>query len=766
MQCQQAAAGTAGRRPRAVAEECRTLYAEAADPEGFPPRVALPDEYSRALTASARTLEDWERRAGAWSARAGDDYRALAARAADQESRDALVRRAALGAAPLALVSGAWLQWLSSPGNGDSELTMRTLALYAQDLGAGHPGADRGSAYRALLHHLRLAERAAPATRLTQDPQVSDLAFALPGPLLAMSRRPDEHRAELVGADLCLRAAGLLPPLALVRELLPAAADWTALDPGAARRADTPTGLALARAAAAALPAGSPDAPGLIAGFRWALDLLQRWSSGLYEEVSAALDPAHDMAELLRLRAREAALYHQEFKVAGRPLGDWFAEARTAPHGLLRALAASRLVRPGSPERSPLLRGLISENGPMFRIFSPADEAVIRRWIRSLPAGAVAVADRGGQATDVPVPVTAMDTAVETTMDTDTVTVTVTVTDPDPNPAPSPDTTRPLPAPAAVRAPAARRDRSPGTLREAYHLLLSRGDTPALRRYATGYVHGWLARSRVGWDTAGHLPPHHWDPRGLRPWLQEQHDRHGREFEQGAGAPVPSREALVDATVQLAPLTLIDGSWLQGFTDYGHASSDVGHLLFSTYWDELGNGDLGLNHPLIYREVLREMGVELPPTASREFAQWPGFREESFELPVYWLCIGRLPRTFLPEVLGLNVAMELSGVGGGYRRARIGLEAYGFSTRFVDIHNTIDNVATGHSAWAADAVDAYMATVPSVLGPGCEPGIWERVRTGYRSLNPPGGRRARRAARHATRAYENRRPYGNKGEVH
>lgn len=758
MQRQQAAAGTAARRSRAVAEDCRTLYAQSADPEGFPPPVAIPDEYSRALTASAQTLEEWERRAGAWAARAGDDYRALAARAADQEARDALVRRAALGAAPLALVSGAWLQWLSSPGNGDSELTMRTLALYAQDLGAGHPGADRGSAYRALLHHLRLADRAAPVTRLTQDPQVSDLAFALPAPLLAMSRRPDEHRAELVGADLCLRAVGLLPPLAVVRELLPAAADWTVLDPGAARRTDTPTGLALARAAAAALPAESPDPSGLIAGFRWALDLLQRWSSGLYEEVSAALDPAFDMAELLRLRAREAALYHQEFKVEGRTLGDWFAEARTAPHGLLRALATSRLVRPGSPERSPLLRGLISENGPMFRIFSPADEAVIRRWIRSLPTAAAA--DRNGQ-----------DPAPDPAMDPDTVTVTVVVTDPDTDTDTetatdtatdtATATAPPLPTPmAAVRGPSARPDRAPGTLREAYHLLLSRGDTAALRRYATGYVHGWLARSRVGWDTAGHLPPPHWDPRGLRPWLQEQHDRHGREFEQGADAPLPSKEALVDATVQLAPLTLIDGSWLQGFTDYGHASSDVGHLLFSTYWDELGNGDLGLNHPLIYREVLREMGVELPPTASREFAQWPGFREESFELPVYWLCIGRLPRTFLPEVLGLNVAMELSGVGGGYRRARIGLEKYGFSTRFVDIHNTIDNVATGHSAWAADAVDAYMATVPSVLGPGCEPGIWERVRTGYRSLNPPGGRRARRAARHATRAYE------SKGAMH
>src|SRR6185503_16242456 len=160
------------------------------------------------------------------------------------------------------------------------------------------------------------------------------------------------------------------------------------------------------------------------------------------------------------------------------------------------------------------------------------------------------------------------------------------------------------------------------------------------------------------------------------------------------------------------------GSWLQGFTDYELASSEIGHSLFAIYWDELGNGEASLNHPRIYREVLRGMGVDLPPTASPEFARWTGFRDASFELPVYWLCVGRFPRTFLPEVLGLNLAMELSGVGGTYRRARLALKAYGFSTRFVDIHNTIDNVATGHSAWAADAVDSLMAALPETPGPG------------------------------------------------
>jgi hypothetical protein len=210
---------------------------------------------------------------------------------------------------------------------------------------------------------------------------------------------------------------------------------------------------------------------------------------------------------------------------------------------------------------------------------------------------------------------------------------------------------------------------------------------------------------------------------------------------------VPTREDVIDSTLQLAPLTLIDGAWLQGFTDYEHAASEHGHFLFATYWDELGNGLAWQNHPLIYREVLGEMGIELPPTASREFAAWAGFRESSFELPVYWLSIGRFPRTFMPEVLGLNLAMELSGVGGGYRRARIALEEHGFSTRFVDIHNTIDNVGSGHSAWAADAVDSFVTDVLTTHGIEAQISTWKRVRVGFRSLNPPTGPSARRAAR-------------------
>ncbi|MFE4208852.1 iron-containing redox enzyme family protein, partial [Streptomyces goshikiensis] len=203
--------------------------------------------------------------------------------------------------------------------------------------------------------------------------------------------------------------------------------------------------------------------------------------------------------------------------------------------------------------------------------------------------------------------------------------------------------------------------------------------------------------------------------------------------------PLPSREELVESTLQLAPLILIDGGWLQGYTDYRLASSPAGHFLFQTYWDELGNGIWRQNHPKIYRDLLREMGVELPPTDSEEFAAWPGFDDRSFALPVFWLCMAKFPQTFAPEILGLNLAMELSGVGGSYRDAQVALRHHGFSTQFVDLHNTIDNVSTGHSAWAVDAIDTFLAEQPDLAGRRTTDAVWQRIRGGYRSLSPPQG---------------------------
>jgi Iron-containing redox enzyme len=702
----------------AASEAWRTVYVRAADPEASLPGGQLVEEICTELHRDAApegSLDELPEQAAIWSAKEAERFQALLGSLDTADARSVLIRRTALACAPLALNSGAWLQWLSSPGNGDDTAVLRVLALYASDLGVGNPRASRGDAYLPLLRHLQVSENAVPARRLANDQRIDDGHFPVPALLLTMSRRPDDFTPEILGADLCLRSVGLLPPLTLVRNELPTAVDWAVIDPAAARQGEQITGLARCRNAVDAFVARDGDSAKerTRLGFRWVLSALRQWSDRLYAELDAARDPAFEMAELLRLRAREGSVYHQAFALAGRPLSEWLKDCQTDPYPMLGALSRSRLVKPGRPEASPLVNGLVGERGRMFRVFSPEDLTVVRRWIGSL-TGADDAPDRLGAAHL---------------------------------------TTAAAPRHELIARGEAGEDagRAPASVREAYHLLLNRTDTPAVRRYAREYVYGWLGRSRHGMDQGDPPLPEQWSPRGLRPWLIDMHDRHSEEFEEGAEQELPAREALIESTVQLAPLTLIDGAWIQGFTDYEHASSEIGHSLFDTYWDELGNGEPHLNHPLIYREVLHEMGVELPPTASRDFAQWPGFRDASFELPVYWLSIGRFPQTFMPEVLGLNLAMELSGVGGTYRRARLALKKYGFSTRFVDIHNTVDNVATGHSAWAADAIDTYLSSITASQGARALEHAWERVRTGYRSLNPPSGFLARQAGRRAVR---------------
>jgi hypothetical protein len=281
---------------------------------------------------------------------------------------------------------------------------------------------------------------------------------------------------------------------------------------------------------------------------------------------------------------------------------------------------------------------------------------------------------------------------------------------------------------------------APSNLRELYFVLQGRALAPRTQRLAIDYATRWLARARRSLDRSERGLPVVWRVGALHAWLLDQHDRHGLEFERSDPANMPSRDAVIDSTLQLAPLTLIDGSWLQGFSDWRLAASQVGFALFQTYWDELGNGRHALNHPKIYRDGLREMGIELPPTGTRAFAHDARLRDESFRLPVYWLCLDKLPRTFMPEILGMNLAMELSGVGGSYRSARRFLKHYGYGTRFVDIHNTIDNVSTGHSAWAVDSIDAFMRQT-AFASPTTMKACWQRIRVGYESLAPLPDRR-------------------------
>lgn len=598
-----------------------------------------------------------------------------------------------LQSAPMAAAAGAALQNLSAPSVFEDPPQLRLMSLLADDVGVGSAERWRFDCFRDIARDHEITSVTGSLRELSDQRAIRDGCFRLPALIYAMSRRSDVFDCELIGLDLAWRTVGLLPMWrgpALHNDR------WSQLDLGKGRGAAWDQDADLAPYAKQIVTSISHNLQTRIRieqGITIFTTLLADLDSLMVDIIKSISDPRLAMGILVQNRARGARNYHENFLLDGKPLSKWFEEAQNDPMPLVDAIGRSKLVRPNAPDRSILINGLIREGGSMFRIFTPADVATIRRWIASL-----ATSDNSGTAASS--------------------------------------------FPEGVSLRQEHRKIASGDLglglrptdiRSAYHQLQGRALPPRARKFANDYCTFWLQQSRASIDKTDRSLPQTWRSGDLREWLLASHEAHATTFESSHNNSIPTRDMVIDQTLQLAPLALIDGAWLQGFTDVSLASSRIGAPLFETYWDELGNGDWNINHPKVYREVLASMNITLPPTGSRAFAATPSLQNESFQLPVYWLCLGKLPVSMRPEILGMNLAMELSGVGGTYRNAHNFLRHYGFPTTFVDLHNTIDNVSTGHSAWAVDAIDAYMQTTRDLVAPEQS---WARIRLGYESLAP------------------------------
>ena len=286
----------------------------------------------------------------------------------------------------------------------------------------------------------------------------------------------------------------------------------------------------------------------------------------------------------------------------------------------------------------------------------------------------------------------------------------------------------------AVRIQNQRRTRTIDA-RDLYHRLLNVDRYSEVRSEALDYANTWLARSSsssIRGDKA--LPFANYSHEQLRAWFETKALAQAQSYCSNTDDIEKTRNEVIDEALQLSPMILIDGAWLQRWGNVGLVDSKIGALFYKIFSDEIGNGDTSLNHPNIYRDLMRQMDVDLPDFRTREFAYFERFTNAAFSVPAFWLSVSQFPRRFLPETLGLNLAMELSGVGGAYRTARDELRRHGFSTLFVDLHNTIDNVSSGHSAMAVEAIEIYMDEFLNTYSPSVVAIHWRRVWTGFCAL--------------------------------
>lgn len=627
---------------------------------------------------------------------------------------------------PTAFVDGCWLQCGLRVSTAHTAVGASMTGLYQHQVRAfvADPGRHFVADYRAVYGRLGAPLEDISSHSFAARPDFLESSLALPILLLCIGQFPRTHPAEILGLNLAWQYLGLS---AFGPELIRDACRAYGLPPMGEDLADAAyleAGRGMAREAVLSLlqDVGEASLRDTWAALLRGVALgVQGWSDW-FEATRAAApvgppDPRQEVIDLFWRKAPHACGYHHDKRLGARRIDEFLDPATFNGPAVLDALAASPWVKPGNAEKSPLLNRLIGFGGPMMAVFTPVEQDIIRTWINSLPPR-----DPHARLADAAAPAA-------------------------PAGAPSGPTIREEQfISGRTWEPVAFRNRSRRlhggcSVRELYYHLINVEFHPEILPVAERFAHERLERSMAMlWRGERPIPSRHYDPAALEQWVYTKHREQVDSYRAPDVRPEAPKDAFIEATVQLAPLILIDGGWLQGMASPALIHTTVGRMLFHVFVEELGEGKVKEHHANIYRNLLKAMGEEPPPVDTWEFARWSRLEDASFDVPALWLTISCFPRHFLPEILGLNLAVELAGVGGPYMEARDTLRRFRYPTLFVDVHNAADNVSVGHAAWAMNAIKRHLDEVAERDGPHNVDRTWHRVWTGVRATLPQIGR--------------------------
>jgi Iron-containing redox enzyme len=598
--------------------------------------------------------------------------------------------------APTALLEACWLQNICGAATCHTEVAAHLFGIYAGCIGQGEAAAHAGNRSCSLLRRFGIDLPAVTTLAFSEHPELLDAAFHAPVVQLCLSLLPRALLPEMIGFTL---AYAYEEPVWL--QLCSLQPDLTAGLPMRASvdLARRQAGLAL-QAYLDGCEAGSRQTGWQrirrgFALYRWVqLDL----SKPLKERLSEQSSPRDKMITLLRDKVLYAHGHHRDARIGGKRIDAWFSEDPFDEEGFLDALAQSEFVAPKAPLKSRLLTDLTSFGGPMFRIFNKKERAIILAWLESLsdqnqPASAKPAAPRRPSASRT----------------------------------------------YAVVARANDRDRSRESTdtRKMFYRLVNSDLFPDILPAAKRIVSRQLSKSAAG--LTKRLPPLRqffpYTHGAFQARIEELYEKELDAYRAFEPPPRLSREVYVWGIEQLAPTVLVDGCWLQNIAQGGSSHSRLAVALFGIYADEVGNGHTRFNHSNVYRRLLQSLSIDLPPLNDPTFAAYTGFLEAAFDLPVYLLAISHFPRTFLPEIIGLNLAIELSGLGARYMRLVDELDHWGIDSTIIRLHISIDNMAGGHAAIARDVVKLYLDQVVACSGEAVMQQHWRRIWTGFLSLN-------------------------------
>ena len=397
---------------------------------------------------------------------------------------------------------------------------------------------------------------------------------------------------------------------------------------------------------------------------------------------SISIDQA--VINLLQKKAAAAIGHHQRIELHGKSLDSWFSDLSTNPQAFLQFLKQSDYVDQQTPANSRLLK-LFEFKGPMFGVMDEKELTLIKKWLQNTVAEQLVEADSELSKKDLN---------------------------------------------SSKKAFKLKKYQGLSN-RELYYYLLNADLFPDVLPTADAKVSKLLKFCTL----FSRLPFKHYSDEKLNSYIDQVYQQEMQAYQPLKGKPKISKAAYLWGIRQIAPMILIDGCWLQNSLALKTSYPEIAELLFCIYCDETGQGQLKQNHPYIFKQLLDSLSIELPAVHSAEFIKQDDFISSSFDLPVYMLALSLFPVQRLPELLGLNLAIELSGLGKGYMTLVDEWRYWGIDPSIAEIHISIDNIASGHTFLAQKSIQLYMQKLlQETADQNLVDQHWRRIYTGYASL--------------------------------
>lgn len=297
----------------------------------------------------------------------------------------ARIKERILQLAPFNQTDGAWLRNITQPGT-VAHVRALLAEIWLDEIGGGDPSANHGNIYTTLLQSVGIYLPPVNSREYADNPDIWDESYQIAVRQYCISKFTDEYLPEILGMTLNLEwESNYLPVMIKIYS------DF-GYDPHfyklhlAIDNATTGHGAKALQAIKLYLEQNPANMQGL-----W-----QRiWDGyicfGMVGDNHWKYKLTHPstveerMLEMVARKKPFSQLNHGDKKLGENTLNQWPDD----PEGFLKALQESRFITPGNAAESLIMR-LMTTQGPMYKVFTPAEVQLWRDWINSLNVAPIA----------------------------------------------------------------------------------------------------------------------------------------------------------------------------------------------------------------------------------------------------------------------------------------------------------------------------------------------------------------------------------------